>query len=216
MTTASDTATTIKSVKRGKGSKRALSALQVATRAESARLAGIVAIASAAGLPEAQCDPSNLEVVATKRDEGKVLASKTVKKLTRVKRLEVAGVLEKHEAIACQWYANTHEMAFHTTGTTANYGGAGGGSPMTSFDLLGKYAEQVDAREDYAMATKGWHPNHVLAFEGIICGDETVTGTAAELFLGVGQRQQIRKMRSLLKTLANIVHMRAGHLLPGE
>jgi hypothetical protein len=214
--------TTIRSARRGKGSKRAIGAPEAALRAEQARLAGIVAIASVSGLAGAQIRPCDLAIIATIRDEGRVIASKTVRKLSRVEKLERAGVLEKHEAAACQWYSDAHSMAFDTTVKTANWEGVGGGSPTTSFDLLGKYAEQVRAREDYAFARKGIPHGYLAYFENIICDGGTVTETASVLFRvntkgePIGERQRARLMTKVVKFCANIVHMRVGDLLPGD
>jgi hypothetical protein len=96
--------------------------------------------------------------------------TRTIRKLTRVELLARSGLLTQEQAVVCSWYQERHELGFQTVGCTSNYAGAGGGS-INSSDLLARYKDQAEAREDYQYARQAI-PQHLLGiFEGVVLGN---------------------------------------------
>jgi hypothetical protein len=124
----------------------------------------------------------------------------TVRRLTRIELLQKAGVISAEQASACGWYAIQHEMAFHTVGCTANYGGAGG-SGFGANDLLARYKAQSEARENYRYARQAI-PDHLIGnFEAIVLG----TGRPPHMM------PKEDKLRFSLA--AFLLHQQIGHML---
>ena len=179
---------------------------------EARRLRRIVDVAATAGLPEAQRDPGALVIEATVIDDQPRPIRETVRKLTRVEKLLRSGVLEKHEAVACEWYAAVHAMAFDTVGCTANYDVGGGGHPGSG-DLLARYASQGEARADYHLACEYVPSEYRALFEAIVCRNEAISGVAKAMF-DKGRSQREALARATLKLCANRLYAGLGPLLP--
>jgi hypothetical protein len=91
---------------------------------------------------------------------------KTIKRKTNIQVMVERGVLTREQGRLCEWYAEQHELGFATVGCTANYLGAGGGG-FGAMDLLARYAEQANARGNYAFAKAALGPLAPL-FEKVV------------------------------------------------
>lgn len=94
----------------------------------------------------------------------------TVRRLTRIEQMAKAGLITPDQAQACEWYADNHCRAYDEgQGTTANYGGVGGGGGL-GWDHGARSLAQREARDniDYARLAI---PSHLLGvFEAITLG----------------------------------------------
>ncbi|TVV75558.1 hypothetical protein [Sphingomonas solaris] len=172
--------------------------------------------AAASDLPHAQRDSARLHLAETNIVDGHTrTASETVRRLTRVELLERAGVLERHEAQACDWYAEIAALAWDTTGCTANYeGGRGGGGAAHAPDsLMARFQTIADARADYAEARKMLGETMGDAFEAIVCRNEALGPAAATAFPELKRSQAGERLRSTVKFCANVLHQRFGKLM---
>jgi hypothetical protein len=96
-------------------------------------------------------------------------STKTIRRKTRIEVMREAGIINREQEAACEWFAATYEQAFHTSGCTANYSGSGRGK-SGSCDLLARYREQEEARENFAYARQAI-PSHLMAlFEAVVLG----------------------------------------------
>ncbi len=97
-------------------------------------------------------------------------AKQTVRRKTRIERLQEAGIIDKDQAVACQWYADAHELGFVASlGVTANYGATGGGGG-THFDHMAKHEAQRQARLDYEYAREGIPEELRDLFNSVVLG----------------------------------------------
>jgi hypothetical protein len=183
-----------------------------ARRRANPKAARLEQAAAVAGVPEIQRDPAILDVVAVPRLPGQATPiAETVRKLTRVEVLQRSGVLEAHEAAACEWYAGVHALAFDTIGCTANYEGRSGGG-FGAMDLLARHAAQAHAREDYRMACEHVPAQYRGIFEAVVCRNETLASVAAAAF-DAKRSQGESKVRSAVKLCANLLYGRIAPLL---
>lgn len=93
--------------------------------------------------------------------------TRTVRRLTKIEKLAKAGVIDKIEASACEWYAATHAARYDTLGITANYGD-GGGTRRTNFDHLPKTREQLAAYLHFSDARQSITPAFLGLFERVV------------------------------------------------
>ena len=92
---------------------------------------------------------------------------KTIRRLTRIEKLERRKVLSPREAQACEWYARAHAARYDMVGVTSRYGeGCGGGK--TNFDHLPKSREQWDALDHYDNARAAIPAMLLPMFERIV------------------------------------------------
>ncbi len=91
----------------------------------------------------------------------------TIRRYTKIEKLERAGVIDKREALACEWYATAHAMRFDTVGITARYGCASGGG-CTNFDHLPKTREQEEAFRNFEFARQAINPFFLPMFERVV------------------------------------------------
>jgi len=92
---------------------------------------------------------------------------RTIRRLTRIEKLERRGVIDKREGAACEWYATAHAARYDTCGITANYGESSGAA-NTNFDHLPKTKLQWDALTHYDMARQAIPPMVRPMFERIV------------------------------------------------
>ncbi len=126
------------------------------------------------GVPDAQiasgafvlCDVQNFSE-ADQRHSVRSRQTLTVRRMAKVHVLLARKVITPREAAACDWYASTHSARYDTTGTTANYGGAGGRS-STNYDHLPKTKSQQEAFDLFSEARAGIHPKLVGLFERVV------------------------------------------------
>lgn len=131
----------------------------------------------------------------------------TVRRLTRIEKLHRAGILEKHEAQACQWYADAYALGYDTLGITANYGASGGGG-CNVYTHLSRYKAQQEARADYAFARAGIPDFLVGLFDQVVLEGLAV----AEATQAKGR--DLAKFTASLRLAANKLHERIAHVLP--
>ncbi len=127
--------------------------------------------------------------------------TKTVRKLTRVERLQKADVITAEQALACEWYASAYELGFQTVGCTANYSGAGGGG-FGSSDLFARYKAQGEARDNYRYARSAIPRALLPLFEQVV--------------LEMGQpdiRHLTKEQRLRFSMAAYLLHGQVGHWL---
>ena len=92
---------------------------------------------------------------------------KTIRRKSKIDELIVRGVIDKREALACEWYLKMHTARYDTTGITANLGGAGGRSNV-NFDHLPKTRAQWQAYEDFEFARAGINRFILPMFERVV------------------------------------------------
>ncbi len=130
-------------------------------------------------------------------------AKQTLIRKTRVQRLVSAGTIDEHQAKAIQWYADQHEAGYATVGCTANYGGTGGGGFGTS-DLLARYGEQAEARDNYLWA-KNFIPNDLIAgFEAVVLDQHGLNEVPT---IGNSERTRFRNRRAAFRLACDYLHI---------
>jgi hypothetical protein len=93
--------------------------------------------------------------------------ARTLRKLTRIEKLERAKVINKREAEACEWYATRHAARYDVIGITAKYGEQASGG-RKSYCHGPKTPEQISALLDYDFARAGISPMILPMFERIV------------------------------------------------
>lgn len=147
------------------------------TRIKNAKVDPATRIAREIDMPASQVEHGNLAVVAKgqynsdgTRDSIRG-GSQTVRRLTRIERLVKLGIIDKDQAIACQWYADCHELGFVAQlGVTANYGATGGGGGQAP-DHFAKNEAQRQARLNFAFARDGVPPELRDLFDMVVLGN---------------------------------------------
>lgn len=131
--------------------KRSLTADQVAVRAEQRRREDVRAVATKAGVPDAQNDADRLVVVPAAPDTGVrgLRLGRTVRTRTGVETLVARRTLTQAQGDACQAFLDARELGYATLGVTARYGEGGGGVPGSA-DHFARDKAQAGARADYA------------------------------------------------------------------
>lgn len=172
-------------------------------------------VAAGAGLPDAQRDPDRLTIIKVPQIAHEPrTADRTVRKLTRVEMLRNAGVLEQHEADACEYFADVAALAWDTVRVTANYSPASGGGGATAPDhLAAKTNEIAEARDDYRFAERFIPPQYIRLFEAVVCRNETIATVAGIMHGELGRSQREEKARRIIKLCANLLHQGVGHRL---
>jgi hypothetical protein len=174
----------------------------------------IVDAARVAGVPDAQRNTDHLELAQVPAiGNGPTPIKETVRRLTSIERLKRSGVLEPHEAAACEWYADRYALGFDTIKCTANYEGGGSGGGDGCFDLVARYSAQMHAREDYHFGRSFIPARYVTIFEAIVCRGEVISGIATQVF-DLQRSQAENKTRIALKFCANLLHGGIASLLP--
>jgi hypothetical protein len=172
-------------------------------------------VAARTGLPDAQRDPDRLTVVKVPQMANEPrTADRTVRKLTRVEMLRRSGVLEQHEADACEFFADVACLAWDTVRTTANWSPTGGGGGASAPDhLAAKTIEIAEARDDYRFAVRFIPTQYLPLFEAVICRNDTVGNVAGIAYPALGRSQREQKARTIVKLCANLLHQGVGHRL---
>jgi hypothetical protein len=168
------------------------------------------------GLPETQRNPDQVDLAPVPQiGSGPRTHAVTVRRLTVVERLRRAGVIEAHEAAACEWFATAAAVGFDTVRVTSNYdGGGGGGSAAAPDYLMAKTAGIAIARENYRFAVRFIPPTWLPMFEAVVCNNERLSSWGEQLFAGLSGSRQNAKARAALQLCANRLHAGIAHLLP--
>ena len=93
--------------------------------------------------------------------------ARTIRRLTRIEKLQHRGVIDKREGAACEWYAGAHSARYDTSGVTANYGESNGAA-TTNFDHLPKTKAQWEALTHFDFARAGISPSCLGLFEAVV------------------------------------------------
>jgi hypothetical protein len=204
----------VKKVTVGLSASVAAVAAGSAKRAAAARMSELDRVSAATGLPAAQrgADAVTLQKVVQIGDEPRV-ADKTVRKLTRVERLRRAGVLEHHEAAACEWYADQHALAWDTQLATASYegGGSGGGGRHAPDRLMARTIAVQRARDDILDAVRGIPATWLAIFENVVCRNEAIGPVATDAFADLARTAAEGRTRTVIKMIA----CKIGERVPG-
>lgn len=188
-------------------SRRALDPQTVAGRERKAAAKHLEAVTIQTGLPAAQRGAEGLALIQVPQiGVAPRAADQTVRKLTKVELLRKRGVIEAHEATACEWYADTAALAWDTTGCTANYeGSSGGGGAHAPDRLMAKSQAIQHARDDYRMVGEGVPPAYLKIFEAVVCRNQGVGLTASDMFEGLARSRAEEKVRTTIRFVANII-----------
>jgi hypothetical protein len=183
---------------------------------EAARRREIRQVAAAVGVPDAQRDPDRLTLERVPQiGSAPRTLDKTVRRLSRVEALRRSGVIELHEAQACEWFAENRALAWDTVRVTGNYDGPSGGGAASAPDYLAaRNIEIAHARDDYRYAI-GFIPAHFLPlFEAVVCENVTIAAVAETAFTSLKRSQAEEKTRLALKLCANLLHGGVSSRLP--
>ena len=112
------------------------------------------------------CDVAN-HTDADQRHMQRSGAKQTLRKLTRIDKLERRGVIDKREAGACTWYATAHAARYDTCGITAKYGD-GNGAACTDFDHMPKTRQQWEAWDQLDLARAAIPPMVRPMFDAVV------------------------------------------------
>jgi hypothetical protein len=93
--------------------------------------------------------------------------ARTLMRKPRIMKLLDAGIINKREAEACEWYATRHAARYDVVGITARYGEQSGGG-IKSYCHGPKTPEQISALLDYDFARAGISPMLLPMFERIV------------------------------------------------
>lgn len=129
---------------------------------------------------------------------------KTVRRLTRVEKMCRAGMIDKDELAACEWYADAYSLGYDTLGVVADYGRSGGGGGDAVVTHLAKYRAQQEARDDYAFGREGIPAPLLKLFERVVLLGEAIGEK------GKAQRREALRFRFA----ASCLRERILHLLP--
>jgi len=184
-------------------------------RSDKKRVEELLAIAAVTGIPAAQRDPDMIASLKVPQiGDAPRVADRTVRRRSRVECLARAGVLEPHEAQACEWYAERVALAWDTTGCTANYEGGGSGGGADAPDrAMAKNQEISWARDDCREIRAMLGGTMADAFEAIVCRNEAMGPTAAGAFPQLGRSAAEERLRTTVKFCANKVHERFASLM---
>lgn len=179
-------------------------------------------LARGLGLPEAQIARGDFRPAAvanyTERDQRHMVRSgekQTVRRMTRIERLRAAGTIDKHEAQACEWYAEQHALGYDTICMVANYGRSSGGK-VGNHDLFAQYRIQAEARANYAFARVVLPAHWLPMFEAIVLDGRALGEAGMGLYEQLGKSQRAAKLRAAFRLVANVLHGRIAHCLPVE
>lgn len=194
---------------------RAMSPQALAAKRQARRAQEIGETAAIVGLPEAQRDADALTIVRVPQiGVNPRTTDRTVRRLTRVEKLRAAGVLEEHEALACEWYCDVQALAWDTVRCTSRYDIAGGGGGATAPDRLAAATIAIaEARDDYAYAKAAIPSIYVAMFEAIVCRNASISAEGERLFGHLQRSQRESKVRAAFKLCANRLHGQIGHRL---
>ena len=92
---------------------------------------------------------------------------KTVRRTTKIDQLHKRGIIDRREALACEWYASAHACRYDTVGITARYGESSGGG-CTNFDHLPKGRDQEMAYLHFSFARQAISPMVLPMFERVV------------------------------------------------
>lgn len=182
-----------------------------------------LALARLVGVPAAQRVRGDLAIVpvanrsaADQRHAIRSGETRTVRKLTRIEKLQKAGTIAPHEAAACLWYAQAHELGYATLGITGSYDQAARtkGSGARPACHLPRYKAQTEARADYAFARAAIPPFLLPLFEKVVLAGETMSAAGGELWRDLAKAQRSSKLSAAFRLAANKLHERIAHLLP--
>ena len=93
--------------------------------------------------------------------------ARTLRRKTKIEKLEGQGIINKRESEACEWYACAHSARYDVLGITARYGEYGGGG-IKSYCHGPKTPEQIAAFYDYDFARAGINPRILPMFERVV------------------------------------------------
>ncbi|MDT9600054.1 hypothetical protein [Sphingosinicella rhizophila] len=185
-----------------------------------------LALARNVGVPEAQRIRGDLRVVpvanrteAEQRHAVRSGETRTVRKLTRIEKLQRAGTIAPHEAAACAWYAAAHELGYATLGITGSYeriGEGGRGQGARAMCHLPRYKAQEEARADYAYGREAIPPFLLPLFERVVLAGESMSDAGGALWEDLAKAQRSSKLASAFRLAANKLHERVGHMLSVE
>lgn len=198
------------------GSAKVRSPERQAARREALRRREVRQTAAHVGLPEAQRDPGRIDLQTVPQvGRGPRTNDVTVRRLTVVERLRRRGVIEAHEAAACERFAAAAALAWDTTRCTASYdiGGRGGAASAPDF-LMAKTAQIAAARSAYRFMVGFIPPQYLPMFEAVVCNNERLSAWGDQLFAGLSHSRQNAKARAALQLCANRLHGGIGHMLP--
>ena len=168
------------------------------------------------GVPEAQRDPATLVIVKVPAiGDGPRSADETVRKLTKVERMRRSGVLEPHEAAACERFADLAALAWDTTGCTAAYDivSTGGGPAHAPDTLMAKTIDIQYARDEYGRLVDGIPAAYLKPFEAVICRNQGVGLVAADAFETLARSRAEERLRTVIRFVANKIAERLGSQL---
>ena len=141
--------------------------------------------------------------------------TRTVRKLTRVEKLQRAGTIGREEAKACEWYASAHALGYDTLGITANYGGSGsrGGNATCH---LARYKAHEEARLDYAFARVGIAGFLLPVFEAVVLEGRALNEAGGHAWEMLAKSQRSSKLSAAFRLAAFQLHGRIAHMLAVE
>jgi hypothetical protein len=179
---------------------------QVERKRVEARNREVIAAATFAGVPETQRDPTALTLVDTAIDDKIRVASKTVRKLTRVELLQKRGTLEPYQAAACAFYVSSAEAASAGVVQATCYGDSSGGSPISA--AVGQHATLIvraanSVRHD---AVRRAIPRPYLAsFEAIVLDCQSIMAVGSAMHPEASRGKISTSMRALVKVCADCI-----------
>ncbi len=92
---------------------------------------------------------------------------KTVRRLTKIEKLHKAGIIDKREALACEWYQAQYEEQYETRVKIADWAATGGSSDKTFGHWpAGALLERGDSW--YLWARKSISPMTLPIFERVV------------------------------------------------
>lgn len=125
-------------------------------------------------LPAAQVAQGGYELTDiandTDADHRKMVRSgerKTLRKLTKIEKLHRAGIIDKRQAAACEWYQSAYEECYEARVKIANWAATGGCSDRAFGHWpAGKFLEPGDNL--FAFARKAISPAFLPMFERVV------------------------------------------------
>ncbi len=168
------------------------------------RVSSAAQVARKIGLPEAQIANDDFVLTdvsnhsdAEQRHMVRSGEKKTVRRTTKIDQLHKRGIIDKREALACEWYQATYEEQYETRIKIADWGATGGSSDR-AYGHWPVGAPLERGLNMYEFAREAINPAFVSMFERVVLHGRPL-GKLAITFRSAA--------RSVLKRIEGIVEL---------
>lgn len=182
---------------------RAMAPEALAAREDQQLREAVNDVADQISLPKAQRGHHAVEIVPAEKDGWKDAHKRTVRKLTRVERLERSGAIEPAHVKAITLYVDAAELAYATGARISGYGEGGGSSPTGA--AAAEHERQWDKAWTglrYQRARDCLPRPYVTAFERIVLDNHPIGTVGREMWPASSVGAVSGAVREMVRTCA--------------